>query len=61
MVRYLQDAAGVDPVFLSAAGFSEYRPVESNATLEGRAGKIGAFPIAEIIARLKEEIQTRAA
>ncbi|OGG50852.1 threonine--tRNA ligase [Candidatus Kaiserbacteria bacterium RIFCSPHIGHO2_01_FULL_54_36] len=31
------------------------------ATLEGRAGKIGAFPIAEIIARLKEEIQTRAA
>ncbi len=37
VVRYLQDAAGVDPVFLSAAGFSEYRPVESNATLEGRA------------------------
>src|SRR3989344_3727504 len=30
------------------------------ATLEGRAGKIGALPIADIIHRLKEEIRTRA-
>ncbi len=30
------------------------------ATLEGRAGKIGAFPIAEIVSRLHTEIQTRA-
>lgn len=30
------------------------------ATLEGRAGKIGALPIADIIAKLKEEIRTRA-
>ncbi len=28
------------------------------ATLEGRAGKIGALPVADIIARLKEEIRT---
>jgi len=30
------------------------------ATLEGRAGKIGALPVADIIAKLKEEIRTRA-
>ena len=30
------------------------------ATLEGRAGKIGALPVADIIARLKEEIRTHA-
>ena len=30
------------------------------ATLEGCAGKIGALPIADIIAKLKEEIRTRA-
>ena len=29
------------------------------ATLEGRAGKIGALPIADIIAKLREEIRTR--
>ncbi|MDO8514726.1 MAG: threonine--tRNA ligase [bacterium] len=31
------------------------------ATLEGRAGKVGALPIADIIVKLKEEIRTRAA
>ena len=30
------------------------------ATLEGRAGKVGAFPIAEIISKMREEIRTRA-
>ena len=30
------------------------------ATLESRAGKIGALPVADIIAKLKEEIRTRA-
>ncbi len=30
------------------------------ATLEGRAGKIGALPVSEIVAKLKEEISTRA-
>ncbi len=30
------------------------------ATLEGRAGKIGALPVTDIIAKLKEEIRTRA-
>ncbi len=30
------------------------------ATLEGRAGKIGALPLADIIAKFKEEVRTRA-
>ncbi len=36
VVRYLQEK-GIDPGFLSAAGYSEYRPVESNDTEEGKA------------------------
>ncbi len=36
VVKYLQER-GVDPSFLSAAGYSEYRPVDSNETEEGRA------------------------
>jgi chemotaxis protein MotB len=36
VVKYLQ-GRGVDPSFLSAAGYSEYRPVDSNETEEGRA------------------------
>ena len=36
VVRYLQDQ-GVDPAFLSAAGYSEYRPVDFSDTVEGRA------------------------
>ena len=36
VARYLQDK-GIDPKFLSAAGYSEYRPVASNDTEEGRA------------------------
>jgi threonyl-tRNA synthetase len=31
----------------------------STATLEGRAGKVGTMPVADIVAKLKEEIQTR--
>ncbi len=37
VVRYLQENAGLDPRLLIAAGFAEYRPVESNDTAEGRA------------------------
>jgi chemotaxis protein MotB len=36
VVRYLQND-GIDPELLSACGLSEYRPVESNDTEEGRA------------------------
>jgi chemotaxis protein MotB len=36
VVRYLQKQ-GVDPTFLSAAGYSEYSPVDANETEEGRA------------------------
>jgi chemotaxis protein MotB len=37
VARYLQEKAGVDPELLIASGFSEYHPVESNDTEEGRA------------------------
>jgi chemotaxis protein MotB len=36
VVKYLQ-SKGLDPVMLAAAGFSEYRPVASNETPEGRS------------------------
>ena len=36
VVRYLQQQ-GVDPTFLSAAGYSEYSPVDTNETEEGKA------------------------
>ncbi len=36
VARYLQDK-GIDPKLLSAAGYSEYRPVASNDTEEGRS------------------------
>lgn len=37
VVRYLQDKVGIDPKLLSAEGYSEYRPIGSNDTAEGRA------------------------
>ncbi len=36
VARYLQDK-GIDPKLLSACGYSEYRPVASNDTEEGKA------------------------
>lgn len=36
VVKYLQEK-GIDPEILNAAGYSEYRPVESNDTEEGKA------------------------
>ena len=36
VVKYLQEK-GIEPEILSAAGYSEYRPVESNDTEEGKA------------------------
>ncbi|HBR22179.1 MAG TPA: chemotaxis protein MotB [Nitrospiraceae bacterium] len=36
VVKYLQEK-GVDPKFLSPAGYAEYKPVESNDTEEGRS------------------------
>ena len=36
VVRYLQQQ-GVDPTFLSAAGYSEYSPLDTNETEEGKA------------------------
>ncbi|MDH4226501.1 MAG: OmpA family protein [Deltaproteobacteria bacterium] len=36
VVKYLQESSGVDPKFLSLAGFAEHRPIDSNDTKEGR-------------------------
>ena len=36
VARYLQEKADLDPRLLIASGFSEYHPVESNDTEEGR-------------------------
>jgi chemotaxis protein MotB len=36
VARYLQEK-GVSPAVLNAAGYSEYKPVESNETDEGKA------------------------
>lgn len=36
VVRYLQEAGGIDPKLLSATGYSEYQPVASNATEDDR-------------------------
>ncbi len=47
VARYLQDK-GIDPKLLSACGYSEYRPVASNDTEEGKAKnrriEIGLIP-----------------
>jgi chemotaxis protein MotB len=37
VVRYLQESGGIDPAILSATGYSEYQPVASNDTDEGKA------------------------
>ncbi len=36
VVRYLQERGGIDPRLLSASGFSEFQPVASNDTEEGK-------------------------
>ena len=37
VVRYLQEYVGVDPKRLVASGYSEYHPVDDNATREGKS------------------------
>lgn len=37
VVRYLIEKGSVDPKYLSAVGYAEYKPVASNETEEGRA------------------------
>jgi chemotaxis protein MotB len=37
VVRYLEDAVGIDPRRLSAVGFGPNRPMDANDTPEGRA------------------------
>ncbi len=36
VVRYLEQEVGIDPKLLSAVGYSEFRPVATNETPEGR-------------------------
>ncbi|UCF72495.1 MAG: OmpA family protein [Deltaproteobacteria bacterium] len=37
VARYLQEKTGINPSLLSATGYGEYQPVDSNETEEGRA------------------------
>ena len=37
VIRYLIENCGLQPNMLSAAGYGEYRPIQTNATGEGRA------------------------
>jgi chemotaxis protein MotB len=37
VVRFLQDTVGIDPAHLQAIGMSEYHPVATNETVEGRS------------------------
>jgi chemotaxis protein MotB len=45
IVRTLRDMYGVDPARLTAAGKSEYHPIASNATPEGRAKNRNSYII----------------
>ena len=36
VVRYLQEAGGIDPTLLSATGYSEYQPIAPNDSDEGK-------------------------
>jgi chemotaxis protein MotB len=37
VVRFLQDSVGIEPVRLQAVGLSEYHPVATNETVQGRS------------------------
>jgi chemotaxis protein MotB len=37
VARYLQDKSGIDPRLISATGYGQYQPIESNETEKGRA------------------------
>ncbi len=37
VARYLQDKSGIDPHLISATGYGQYQPIESNKTEKGRA------------------------
>ena len=37
VARYLQDKCGIDPHLISATGYGQYQPIESNKTEKGRA------------------------
>ena len=37
VARYLQEEAGIPPEIISATGYSEYQPIASNDTPEGKA------------------------
>jgi chemotaxis protein MotB len=37
VARYLQDKSGIDPRLISATGYGQYQPIESNKTEKGRA------------------------
>ena len=55
--KKIREAKTLKIPYLLVIGDAE---VSSNtATLEGREGKLGALPVADIVARLSDEIKTR--
>jgi chemotaxis protein MotB len=58
VVRFLQDKIGIAPERLQAVGLSEFHPVASNKTREGRAKnrriEIALLPIGEELEVAKE-------
>ncbi len=59
VVRYLHEKGNIDPTILSAVGYSEYRPVASNETKEGKAKnrriEIVLIPIEVVPVPVEEE------
>lgn len=59
VVRYLHEKGDIDPTILSAVGYSEYRPVASNETKEGKAKnrriEIVLIPIEVVPVPVEEE------
>ncbi len=60
VVRYIQDEVGIAPELLSASGMSEYHPVASNDTREGKASNrrieivLLPFDAAKVLRELKQ-------
>lgn len=60
VARYLQDAGGVNPEYLYAAGYGPYHPVADNSTAEGR-GKNRRIEIALVPIEIASSIAPKTA
>ena len=57
VVRYLTETCGLNPEYISAAGYSEYKPVDSNETSEGRYNNRRIEIILTPLERVVEQLQ----